>query len=35
MMVFKILSSMGKIVSLDEERWRHIIEHPEMENPNG
>ena len=30
MVVFKIVSKMGKIVSLDEERWRHVLEHPEM-----
>jgi hypothetical protein len=23
---------MGKVISLDEERWRHILEHPEMKN---
>jgi hypothetical protein len=30
--VFRILSKMGKVVSLDEDRWRHILEHPEMKN---
>jgi len=33
--VFEILSKMGKVVSLDEERWRHILEHPEMKNQLG
>lgn len=32
MIVFKVLSKMGKVVSLDEERWRHVLEHPEMNN---
>jgi hypothetical protein len=30
--VFQVLSKMGKVVSLDEDRWRHVLEHPEMEN---
>ena len=30
MVVFKILSKTGRVVSLDEERWRHVLEHPEM-----
>jgi hypothetical protein len=30
--VFQVLSKMGKVVSLDEDRWRHILEHPEMKN---
>jgi len=28
--VFKIFSKMGKVVSLDEDRWRHVLNHPEM-----
>ena len=32
MVVFKILSKTGRVVSLDEERWRHVLEHPEMKN---
>ncbi|MEM3608933.1 MAG: hypothetical protein QXV87_01120 [Candidatus Bathyarchaeia archaeon] len=32
MRVFEILSKMGKVVSLDEARWRHVLEHPEMQN---
>ena len=32
MVVFKIISKMGKLVSLDEDRWRHVLEHPEMKN---
>ncbi|MEA2089825.1 MAG: hypothetical protein U9O89_03590 [Thermoproteota archaeon] len=32
MVVFKILSKMGKVVSLDEDRWHHVLEHPEMQN---
>ncbi len=32
MILFKILSKIQKIVSLDEDRWRHILEHPEMKN---
>jgi len=23
---------MGNVVSLDEERWHHVLEHPEMKN---
>jgi len=30
--LFKIRSKMGKVVSLDENRWRHVLEHPEMQN---
>ena len=30
--VFQVISKMGKVVSLDEDRWRHVLEHPEMEN---
>lgn len=32
MVVFKVLSKIGKVISLDEDRWRHVLEHPEMEN---
>lgn len=32
MVVFKVLSKIGKVVSLDEVRWRHVLEHPEMKN---
>lgn len=35
MVVFKILSKMGKVVSLNEDRWRHVLEHPEMKNQLG
>jgi len=30
--VFKIFSKMGKVVSLDEDRWRHVLSHPEMKD---
>ncbi len=30
--MFKILSKMGRAVSLDEDRWGHLLEHPEMKN---
>lgn len=32
MAVFKVLSKVGKTVRLDEDRWDHVLEHPEMEN---
>ena len=32
MVMFKVLSKMERVVSLDEDRWRHILEHPEMRN---
>ena len=32
MVVFRVLSELGKVVSLDEDRWRHVLEHPEMQN---
>lgn len=32
MVVFKIFSKMGKAVSLNEDRWRHILNHPEMKD---
>jgi len=32
MVVFRVLSKLGKVVSLDEDRWRHVLEHPEMQN---
>jgi molybdopterin synthase catalytic subunit len=28
--VFKIFSKIGKTISLDEDRWRHVLNHPEM-----
>jgi len=28
--VFKIFSKVGKVVSLDEDRCRHVLKHPEM-----
>lgn len=31
MVVFEVLSPVGKLVRLDEERWSHVMEHPEME----
>ncbi len=32
MVVFKVISKVGKVVTLDENRWRHVLEHPEMRN---
>jgi len=32
MVVFRVLSKLGKVVSLDEDRWRHVLEHLEMQN---
>ena len=32
MVVFRVLSKLRKVVSLDEDRWRHVLEHPEMQN---
>jgi hypothetical protein len=30
--VFKVTSKVGKLVTLDENRWRHVLKHPEMQN---
>lgn len=30
MVVFRVPSAIGKVVSLDESRWHHVLEHPEM-----
>jgi len=32
LVVLEVRSKLGKIVRLDEDRWRHVLEHPEMEN---
>lgn len=32
MVVFMGLSRVGKTIRLDENRWDHALEHPEMEN---
>jgi len=32
LVVFEVRSKLGKIIRLDEDRWRHVLEHPEMEN---
>ena len=32
LVVFQVRSKLGKMVRLDDERWKHILEHPEMEN---
>ena len=34
MVVFEVQSKLGKTVRLDEARWKHILEHQEMENQN-
>jgi len=30
--VFEVLAKFGKKVRLDEDRWKHVLEHPEMVN---
>jgi len=32
LVVLKVLSRLGKILRLDEDKWNHVLEHPEMEN---
>jgi len=32
LVVLEVRSKLGKVVRLDEERWKHVLEHPEMEN---
>jgi len=32
LVVFEVLSKLEKTVRLDEDRWKHILEHPEMAN---
>ncbi len=32
MFVLDIMSNVGKIVRLDEDRWKHVREHPEMKD---
>jgi hypothetical protein len=32
LVVLKALSKLGEIVKLDEDRWKHALEHPEMKN---
>jgi len=30
--VLEVRSKLGEVVGLDEDRWKHVLEHPEMEN---
>lgn len=32
LVVLEVMSKVGKIVRLDEERWEHVREHPEMKD---
>ena len=31
MVVLEVHSKLGKVIRLDEDRWKHVVEHPEME----
>jgi hypothetical protein len=30
--VLEVRSKLGKTIKLDEDRWKHVLEHPEMKN---
>jgi len=30
MVVFEVRSKLGNAIRLDEDRWKHVLEHPEM-----
>ena len=30
--MLEVRSKLGKVVRLDEDRWRHVLDHPEMKN---
>jgi len=30
--VLEVSSKLGKVIRLDEDRWKHVLEHPEMKN---
>jgi len=30
--VLEVRSKLGKMIRFDEDRWKHALEHPEMEN---
>ena len=32
MIMLEVRSKLGKVVRLDEDRWRHVLGHPEMKN---
>jgi len=32
LVVLEVRSKLGKVIRLDEDRWKHVLEHPEMEN---
>jgi len=32
LVVLEVRSKLGKVIVLDENRWKHVLEHPEMEN---
>jgi len=31
LVVLEVRSKLGKVIRLDEDRWQHVVEHPEME----
>jgi hypothetical protein len=32
LVMLKVRSKLEKVIRLDEDRWRHVLGHPEMEN---
>ena len=32
MVVLEVRSKLGKVIRLDENKWKHVLEHQEMEN---
>jgi len=32
LVVVEVGSKLGKAIKLDEDRWKHVMEHPEMKN---
>ena len=30
--MLEVRSKLGKAIKLDEDRWKHVLEHPEMKN---
>lgn len=30
--MLEVRSKLGKTIKLDEDRWKHVLEHPEMKN---
>jgi len=32
LVVLEVRSKLNKVIRLDEDRWKHVLEHPEMKN---